>query len=481
MRLDTEPKCCHSSLVVESASKVLEYDYDPVEPGLLKADYMVGREGKCEIASELDNENYEAVVDLLPTEKLYEDGHWDALENENYGVVVDLLPTEKLNKDGHGDAPLPHSYMETGDSICGTTSEGGGKVTSYSNPATEFELSEKEMNFYTDKNVMELELPELIVCFKERNYHVIKDICIDEGVPSLDKTLVENVVDHTEKFRGFPQSDLDENRTLTKEVLDCALPISDGLKLLNFEEHHISDDDNAGHSSSPDRLLEEGAGDVDATEETVNGMSEETVVLDELHLVQDSAMSNWHADSSSSDEDENHQSDQAPNEKENLENLVGTSAEVSINSSNTEDFPIDSKVESGPFTSGFESSPPMMSDREESIENAEWQQSRGNLILSELDDWALDSLTGSTRSLFIQHGHGESSFAGMNSVSGPIAYSGPIPYSGSISLRSDSSTASTRSFAFPILHSEWNSSPVKMAKADRRHRGWRLALLCCRF
>lgn len=35
------------------------------------------------------------------------------------------------------------------------------------------------------------------------------------------------------------------------------------------------------------------------------------------------------------------------------------------------------------------------------------------------------------------------------------------------------------------LNSEWNSSPVKMAKADRRyfrkHRGWKRALLCCRF
>ncbi|KAI3734073.1 hypothetical protein L6452_13534 [Arctium lappa] len=85
----------------------------------------------------------------------------------------------------------------------------------------------------------------------------------------------------------------------------------------------------------------------------------------------------------------------------------------------------------------------------------------------------------------VQRGEGESSFSVAGPVSGRITYSGPIVFSGSISIRSDSSTTSTRSFAFPILQTEWNSSPVRMAKADRRrlqkHRGWRHGLLCCRF
>ena len=45
---------------------------------------------------------------------------------------------------------------------------------------------------------------------------------------------------------------------------------------------------------------------------------------------------------------------------------------------------------------------------------------------------------------------GESSFSVIGPVSGRLSYSGPVPYSGSISLRSDSSTTSTRSFAFPV-------------------------------
>ncbi|KAM1082146.1 hypothetical protein ACFX13_021188 [Malus domestica] len=77
---------------------------------------------------------------------------------------------------------------------------------------------------------------------------------------------------------------------------------------------------------------------------------------------------------------------------------------------------------------------------------------------------------------------GESSFSAAGHFSSLITSS---PYSGNVSLRSESSTTSTRSFAFPVLQSEWNSSPVRMAKADRshlrKHRGWRGCFLCCRF
>ncbi|XP_073148615.1 uncharacterized protein [Henckelia pumila] len=81
----------------------------------------------------------------------------------------------------------------------------------------------------------------------------------------------------------------------------------------------------------------------------------------------------------------------------------------------------------------------------------------------------------------IQHDDGESSF----SASGLVAFSGSIAYSRSLSLRSDYSATSARSFAFPILQSEWNSSPERMAEADKRHfrkhRLWTSGFLCCRF
>ncbi|KAG9152863.1 hypothetical protein Leryth_012492 [Lithospermum erythrorhizon] len=77
-------------------------------------------------------------------------------------------------------------------------------------------------------------------------------------------------------------------------------------------------------------------------------------------------------------------------------------------------------------------------------------------------------------------GIGETSFS---AVSGRITYSGPITISGSTSLRSDSSATSTRSFAFPVLQSEWNSSPVRMKRAGRRKEGggWKNSIFCCKF
>ncbi|PKA59819.1 hypothetical protein AXF42_Ash011944 [Apostasia shenzhenica] len=82
------------------------------------------------------------------------------------------------------------------------------------------------------------------------------------------------------------------------------------------------------------------------------------------------------------------------------------------------------------------------------------------------------------------HSNGESEFSGSALLSGPIINSGHIPYSGSISLRSESSTTSAHSFAFPILQTEWNSSPVRMATADRKKSYWNKCcwkpFLCCK-
>lgn len=76
--------------------------------------------------------------------------------------------------------------------------------------------------------------------------------------------------------------------------------------------------------------------------------------------------------------------------------------------------------------------------------------------------------------------------SGPSIMSGPVSMSGHIAYSGNVSLRSDSSTTSTQSFAFPVLQREWTSSPVRMAKAERRrsggrHRVWRKGIICCKF
>uniref|UniRef100_A0A0E0K1L9 Uncharacterized protein n=1 Tax=Oryza punctata TaxID=4537 RepID=A0A0E0K1L9_ORYPU len=71
---------------------------------------------------------------------------------------------------------------------------------------------------------------------------------------------------------------------------------------------------------------------------------------------------------------------------------------------------------------------------------------------------------------------------GPSIMCNPVSTSGHI---GNISIRSDSSTTSTRSFAFPVLQWDWSSSPVRMARAERRrnrrHRGWKKGFLCWKF
>ncbi|XP_058115206.1 uncharacterized protein LOC131258127 isoform X2 [Magnolia sinica] len=441
-----------------------------------------------------------------PCNYMMEDSICENANESRDKIASDSIPTS--DGDGHKASPGTQDYMDMEDSILGTTNESGDKNASYSNSSGEVGLSEKDADLYTDKTVTEIELSELMVYSKD---NVVKDICIDDGIPTMDKVLVEND-EVGQKRVGFLQSELAENVDMTEEMEDSGGPVADGSKSLVFKGQLISSEyEEVAAKSSTASLREEGGQNVGATEEIVNATTDvrtpseesllvtEEVVNEELLLVQEPRMGTLQDESSSCARNEDQQPyDQghALNSNESMDvrsqdatqeaTLASHScSEAFSNSSNLIDLATDSKVESGSIAMNSDPLPAeMIRSRDENKENAECQHSGRRLTASVLDDGALDSLTGSTRSFFIQHGLGESSFSATDLVSGPIAYSGAMPCSGSISFRSDSSTTSTRSFAFPILHSEWNSSPVKMAKADRRHlrkhRGWKVAL-CCRF
>jgi len=82
--------------------------------------------------------------------------------------------------------------------------------------------------FYMDKSVLEREVPELIVCYKENTCHV-KDICIDEGVPLLDKFLFDTDA-HEKNVCEFLPSARDMNNEMVKEKSDLDMLIPDVLK-----------------------------------------------------------------------------------------------------------------------------------------------------------------------------------------------------------------------------------------------------------
>lgn len=51
-----------------------------------------------------------------------------------------------------------------------------------------------EMHQFSNKSKNELEVPELVICYKENSYLDIKDICVDENMPSCERMLFETDV-----------------------------------------------------------------------------------------------------------------------------------------------------------------------------------------------------------------------------------------------------------------------------------------------
>uniref|UniRef100_A0A2P2KGP8 Uncharacterized protein n=1 Tax=Rhizophora mucronata TaxID=61149 RepID=A0A2P2KGP8_RHIMU len=59
---------------------------------------------------------------------------------------------------------------------------------------------EKDSVIHMEKRVMEHELPELMVCYEENTCHLIKDICVDDAMPSQGKFLFDTGIDETTAY-----------------------------------------------------------------------------------------------------------------------------------------------------------------------------------------------------------------------------------------------------------------------------------------
>lgn len=72
------------------------------------------------------------------------------------------------------------------------------EVKAFVSPLTDsskVDLFEEDSELYMEKSIVECQLPELIVCYKENICNIVKDICIDEGIPSRDKLLCGSSLD----------------------------------------------------------------------------------------------------------------------------------------------------------------------------------------------------------------------------------------------------------------------------------------------
>ncbi|XP_034902751.1 uncharacterized protein [Populus alba] len=430
----------------------------------------------------------------------------------------------------------------------------------------------EESVFYVDKSVMEREVPDLIVCYKENTYHV-KDICVDEGVPLQDKFLFDTDA-HKKNMCEFLPSERDMNNEMVKEKSDLDMLVPDMLKsssekqnvdlhlpvpdvLISPEEkglkHDLSLDCDPKHLMPTEEVMDYGTKKVtdDASKEILSlgdllsmselgakftpanaschnldkveqqsllcprenailetdfaseeseNCSEETISVSSTLVSAAEELDNGlesatlaipTQDPAYQEVDHGHTEavlasptlTSAAEESDSKETKLASHALDSFSEESTSRFedelPHNSNTDTRCISFDNDSSAPVASARE-SPQKGESQR-LGTRIVSRFEDPNAEPLSGGQ----LQYADGESSFSSSGPLFGLTSHSGPIPYSGSVSLRSDSSTTSTRSFAFPILQSEWNSSPARMAKADRRHfqkpRKWMQGLLCCRF
>ncbi|XVF85753.1 hypothetical protein PTKIN_Ptkin17bG0142600 [Pterospermum kingtungense] len=522
---DNEQVLCHSSIGFKSDSKPFLADAKPFE----NKDKPLDSTGLN--AEGIVKENQNAVMHDIKGD----DGDSDPslhLEDTRNG-----WPSSKLD-----------CSMSLNDFASGNEKEVRDFVTSNSHSSKNMD-SFQESIFYLDKSVMECEVPELVVCYKDNTYHVVKDICVDEGVPAQEKFLFESGIDEKSDSKFLP-SEKDEDIELMKKKLEIDMSMRDvsssleenqsgkdidgecgADKILNANtctqdvslsmEENESDTGVLNQCDSKDLMLAREMKD-DAVEKMTDDVSEglftlgELLSMAELSTVKSETVSSdcksdgnkQHSFQNTSEnepmvtpplvsavEESNNSSEEAiilsaPALISAAEESVSGKGEVTLispaqasaseesTSSLVNEVSSDCKPETGSITFDLDSSAPT-SNKAECHQDLDHEPHETGST-PKLEDTADQPLLNN-----LQRGNGESSFSASGPVTGLISYSGPIAYSGSLSHRSDSSTTSTRSFAFPILQSEWNSSPVRMAKADRRHyrkhRGWRQGLLCCRF
>ncbi|CAH8383454.1 unnamed protein product [Eruca vesicaria subsp. sativa] len=289
--------------------------------------------------------------------------------------------------------------------------------------------------FYMDKNVTACNLSEIVVCYKENSYHVVKDICVDEGVLVHEKFLFGEKA--SMKSEGMVETKSPEDRNGKVDGLElCNDPNTTNQDVEESSREECANAESSSSCNQEDLIVTREAKEEVATSENV-------LTLGGILSKEDGQKHLNNNNNNSHRSDEQSPSQLQENEQRSLE----------------------TKLE--------ETEKPKRAEEKLSSVSTTTSQEPNMLVGDSLVE---DKLSSS--------GCGETSFsvAEAVSISGHISYSGPVVVSGRLSVRSDGSTTSGRSFAFPILQSEWNSSPERMAKAEKRRlKGWREILLCCRF
>ncbi|XP_009391774.2 uncharacterized protein LOC103977857 [Musa acuminata AAA Group] len=371
------------------------------------------------------------------------------------------------------------------------------------NPAGSTGSVEEEEKLYPEKSVTKVKPIEIIIFSKDDTCSVVKDMCIEEGSSSLEKVLLEN-----KEVSEMSFSMINMNSDVNGQMTDNAAPATQDSKFISavdkvVEEQNYSwslsvagekpntADQVKSNSSvlklSSELLLSAGESETDhnhVVPTSFDFSSDRRHCIDEANIEQNKIEDTCSTMTTLpfSDVEPDKSNVVKENSTSDMSKIMGDGCSITThmisdvtvsnhsaakgNPANTE---MDVRVTDPTFESGAATT--VKENRRGDRDSQEFVQVQNRSVS---DMTVPDATTAPAQSLLYHSTHGDLNF------SGPKASSGHIAYSGNISMRSDSSTTSTRSFAFPILQTEWNTSPVKMAKA-RKSRRWRMSLICCKF
>ncbi|KAL5540073.1 hypothetical protein UlMin_043954 [Ulmus minor] len=305
------------------------------------------------------------------------------------------------------------------------------------------QATDRKRNHFTKKSSMDFELPELVVFLQESSFHFVKDIRIDKGKPPpQDKCLVKNCeLDH-KTISCLLNSDADSKYDSKVETLVTLPSVQKGSKEKPTDVNESNK--NGAKRNGSAKLMTEVVDFDDARDEVSNDQSTKMIVPESLLLVKEVQKAD----------------------------LTSSMVSSTIEKNDEKCVSVPKEMESVAITCHDDSSIDIISGMEEPSFRADChQQASGIRNMAKIEDESSRSHENCSE---------ESGLIAGCSFSGPIASQSFR----SVSHRSNSSTTSSRSFAFPVLASEWNGSPERMAKAERRQqrqrRGWKFQFLCCK-
>ncbi|KAK6133968.1 hypothetical protein DH2020_032289 [Rehmannia glutinosa] len=357
------------------------------------------------------------------------------------------------------------------------------------------DLFETVTNSFTDKNVLECELPEL---------EVMKDICVDNGRPEKDKNLIESFKDdksgHCEAIEASSMENANRhtaNQCGSKEENDGKLVSQERIK----SSDSSSDKDTAKHCD-PQESVQTGEANYTATGTAATNSSEVDSFVDKKLPIQEYGTRSFLRSFLNSLDGEENKLTQPPDQvrvtncvlipigEAVSESPSASSAEAGLLKEDVQASSLlyNSKVESGTITFNFSDAGPVQctsSSHDQSLvvkdKNSDGSSANSNVQCVSSKDSSDKNVHDHEQSSepkdgkcstnddvpavepnVSKHEHrnsgdvsvvsqwkydeGETSF----SAASLVTYSGPIAYSGSLSHRSDGSTTSARSFAFPV-------------------------------